>query len=266
MNGIDTMARILLSCQKIPNPKFASGGLKMAADIEQFTPLSVQSAIFVRGLDLSDPLSVAQGIRGAAGGIFDGQPGVFPVPPNAPENVPRILLKDREGKYQCKVSTGRLDLAFDGSKRKASSIGMLWDEYSGIIRQLAEYLKKKNPTRVWRLGLVVRLFKVLGGSANVHIREKYLSPALAGFQDPYEMHLSVLNKESMGRFSINRWLRLRPMRKRDDPNDDRGFVVEVDINTPAEGADNYTEQEITDFFEEAYQHIVIEDMLLVDVE
>jgi hypothetical protein len=236
----------------------------MAADIEQFTPLSIQSAIFVRGLDLSDPLLVAQGIRGAAGGIFDGQPGVFPVPPNAPENVPRIMLKDREQKYQCKVSTGRIDLAFDGSKRKAGSIGVLWDEYSGIVRQLAEYLKKKNPTRVWRLGLVVRLFKVLEGSANVHIREKYLRDDR--FQDPYEMHLSVLNKESMGRLTINRWLRLRPMRKRDDPNDDRGFVVEVDINTPAEQTDNFTEEEITDFFEEAYKHIALQDMLLVDVE
>lgn len=220
--------------------------------------------MFVRGLDFSDPLSVAQAIRGAVGGIFDGQPGVFPVPPNAPENVPRILLKDRQERYQCKVSAGRLDLAFDGSKRKAGSVGVVWDECSGILRQLAEYLKKKNPTRVWRLGLVVRLFKVLEGSANTHIREKYLKDDR--FQDPYELHLSVLDKESMGRFTINRWLRLRPMRKRDDPKDDRGLVVEVDINTPAEEKNDFTEEEITDFFEEAYQHIAVEDMLLVDAE
>ena len=71
----------------------------MAADIEQFTPLSIQSAMFVRGLDFSDPLSVAQAIRGAVGGLFDGQPGVFPVPPNAPENVPTIVLKDRLENY-----------------------------------------------------------------------------------------------------------------------------------------------------------------------
>ncbi len=242
-----------------------SWGVKdMAADIEQFTPLSVQSAMFVHRLDFSDPLSIAQAIRAAAGGIFDGQPGVFPVPPNAPESVPRILLKDRQEKYECKVSTGRLDFAFDGSKKKASSIGTLWDDYNGIIRQLAEYLKKQNPTRVWRLGLVVRLFKVLEGSANTHIRERYLKDDR--FQNPHETHLSVLNKESMGPFSINRWLRLRPMRKRDDPQDDRGFVVEVDINTPAEENNDFSEREITEFFEEAYQHIAVEDMLLVDIE
>lgn len=243
------------------------GAKKMAADIEQFTPLSIQSAMFLRGLDFSDPLGMAQAIRAAVGGTFDGQPGVFPVPPNAPENVPRIVLKDRLEKYQCKVSAGRLDLAFDGSKGKPSprgGVGVLWDEYSGIIRQLAEYLKKKNPTRVWRLGLVVRLFKVLEGSANKHICEKYLRNGR--FQDPYEVHVSVLNKESMGKFSINRWLRLRPMRKSDDPNDDRGLAVEIDINTPVEETSDFTEEEITRFFEEAYQHIALEDMLLVDTE
>jgi len=249
----------------LPEGRIVSSRLeRMAADIEQFTPLSIQSAIFVRGLVFSDPLSMAQAIRRAAGGIFDGQPGVFPVPPNAPENVPRIILNDTLKRYQCKISAERLDLAFNGSRKKPSSIGILWDEYSGIIRQLAEYLKKKNPTRVWRLGLVVRLFKVLGGSANTYLREKYLRDDRFG--NAYEFHLSVLDKESMGRFSINRWLRLRPMRKRDDPEDDRGLVVEIDINTPAEKNNDFAEEEITHFFEEAYQHIVLQDMLLVDAE
>ncbi|NQT83931.1 hypothetical protein HQ563_12970 [bacterium] len=237
---------------------------KMAADIEQFSPLFIQAAMFIRGMGFSDPLSIAQGIQHAVGGIFDGQPGVFPVPPNAPANVPRIVLKDGLQRYQCKVSAGRLDLAFDGSKKRASSTGAVWDEYSEITRQLAEYLKKKNPTRVWRLGLVVRLFKVLEGSANIHIREKYLRDDR--FEDPYEMHLSVLNKENMGGFGINRWLRLRPMRKRDDPTNDSGLVVEIDINTHAEENNDFTEEEITRFFEEAYQHIALEDMRLVDSE
>lgn len=236
----------------------------MTARIEQFTPLSIQSGIFVHGLDFSDPLSMAVAIRHAVGGVFDGQPGVFPVPPNAPAGVPRVVLTDKGKKYQCKLSVGRVDLAFDGSKGKPSPIGVVWDEYCGIIRQLAEYLKKKNPTRVWRLGLVVQLFKVLERSANAHILQNYLKDGR--FQEPYELHLNVLNKEQMGRFSINRWLRLRPMRKTDDPQDDRGLVVEVDINTPAEQNNDFGEEEITQFFEEAYQHIALEDMLLVDAE
>jgi len=80
------------------------------------------------------------------------------------------------------------------------------------------------------------------------------------------MHLSVLNKENMGGFGINRWLRLRPMRKRDDPTNDSGLVVEIDINTHAEENNDFTEEEITRFFEEAYQHIALEDMRLVDSE
>ncbi len=236
----------------------------MAADIEQFTPISIQSAMFTHGLDFSDPLAMAQGIRHAVGGLFDGQPGVFPVPPNAPSNVPRIVLSDRAKKYQCKVSAERVDLAFDGSKRKPTGAGIVWDEFSGLIRQLAEYLKKKNPARVWRLGLVAHLFKVLEGSANAHIQQKYLKDVRFG--DPYELHLSVLNKEQMGQFTINRWLRLRPMRKTDDPQDDRGLVVEVDINTPVEENSDFSEGDITEFFEKAYQHVALQDMLLVDVE
>lgn len=235
----------------------------MAADIEQFTPLSIQAGIFVRGLDFSDPLSMAQVIRHATGGLFDGQPGVFPVPPNAPEDVPRIVLKDKPERYQCKLSPGRVDLSFSGGKGKAGAIGLIWDGYCGILRQLAEYLKKRNPTRVWRLGLVMHLFRLLEGSANAHIRDKYLKDGR--FEEPYEIHLGVLNKERMSRFIINRWFRLRPMRKKDDPQEDRGLVVEVDINTLAEENNDFTEEDITHFFEEAYRHIAVEDMLLVDM-
>ena len=233
----------------------------MAAEIEQFIPLAIQSAMFLRGLAFSDPLALAQGLQRAVGGLFDGQPGVFPVPPNAPENVPRILLKDRLERYQCKVSSGRLDLAFDGSKKQESSVAAVWDEYSGIIRQLAEYFKKKNPIRVWRLGFIVRLFRVLRESASAHIREKYLKDDR--FENPYELHLSVLDKECMATFNINRWLRLRPSRKKDDPENDRGLMVDVDINTPAEENNDFSEEEITQFYEEAFQHVVLKDIRLL---
>lgn len=236
----------------------------MSADIEEFTPLSIQAALFVRALDFSDPLAVAQAIRRAAGDVFDGQPGVFPVPPNAPQDVPRIVLTDRGNRYQCKLSSGRVNLAFDGRKGNPPAIGVIWDEYCGVLRQLAEYLRKKNPTRVWRLGLVMHLFKVLGGSANSHILERYLKGGR--FQKPYELQVNVLHKQELGEFQINRWLRLRPMRNREDPENDRGLVVEVDINTPAEQNNDFTEDEIAHFFEEAYQHIALDAMSLVDVE
>jgi hypothetical protein len=237
---------------------------EMAADIEQFTPMSIQSAVFVRRLDFSDPLSVAQGVRHAVGGVFNGQPGVFPVPPNAPPNVPRIVLADRANRYQCKLSAERVDLSFNGGKGKPEPMGVLWDTYCGILRQLAEYFKKKKPTTVWRLGLVMHLFRVLPGSAGKHIQETYLKGDR--FLDAYEVQLNVLNREQMEAFNINRWLRLRPMRKKDDPKDDRGLVVEIDINTPAEESNDFSEEEITGFFEEAYRHIAVKDMLLVDIE
>jgi hypothetical protein len=260
-------------CRSWPQKEQVTSGLvvipgarrdTMTPDIQDFTPLAIQSAVFVHGLVFSDPLALAQAVQRAVGGVFDGQPAVLPVPPNAPGNVPRILLKDRLERYQCKVSAGRFDLAFDGSKRRETPIGIVWDEYSGIIRQLAEYLKKKNPTRVWRLGLVVRLFKVLPRSASIHIRETYFKDDR--FQNAYEIHVSVLDKECMGTFNINRWLRVRPLRKRDDPEDDRGLGVDVDINTLAEEKNDFTEEEITEFFEEAFQHVVLRDIRLLNSE
>lgn len=235
----------------------------MLASIEQFTTLSIQSALFVHGLDFTDPLSVAQGVRHAAGGLLDGQPGVFPVPPNAPPGVPRIVLSDRANRYQCKLSAGRVDLVFDGSKGKPDPIGIIWDGYCTLIRQLAEYFKKKKPTRLWRLGLVMHLFKVLDKSANAHIQAAYLKDDR--FQSPDEVQLNVLNREDMGPFHINRWLRLRSMRKKEDPNDDRGFGIEIDINTPAEENNDFSEEAIAAFFESAYQHIAVNDMRLVDI-
>jgi hypothetical protein len=236
----------------------------MPADIEQFTALSIQSGLFVHGLDFTDPLSMAQGLRHAAGGVFDGQPGVFPVPPNAPPVMPRVVLSDRANRYQCKLSAGRVDLVFDGSKGKPAPVGILWDGYCTLIRQVAEYFKKKKPTRVWRLGLVMHLFKVLDKSANAHIQSAYLKDDR--FQNPEEAQLNVLNRENMGSFRINRWLRLRSMRKKEDPSDDRGFAIEIDINTPAEENNDFSEEDIAAFFESAYQHIALNDMRLVDLE
>ena len=233
--------------------------------IDELKVVSLQGAFFVKNLDLGNPLGVAQGLNSACGNLFDGPPAVLPVPRggpqggpqggphNVPPNVPVIVLKTKDERQFLNVTRDRLDYrhVFRGSE--PATLPSVWATYDVIVGQIAEYVTIKQPATVWRLGFVTQFFVKLDRSANEHIANAYLREG--AFEGATDLQLNALHRTSVGDIAANRWIRLKPVRNKDNPADDTALVAEVDINTPANPEADLSQEEIEDFFAGAYDHL-----------
>jgi len=231
--------------------------------LDELKAVSIQGAFFVKELDLGNPLGLAQGLNSACGNLFDGAPAVLPVPPQGaqpggpaqqvPPHVPVIVLKTRDEKQHLNVARERIDYRHLLRGPKPVTLPEVWGMCDVILGQIAEYLTVKQPTTVWRLGLVVQLFAKLEFSANAHLLGAYLREGV--FEGASDVHLNALHRTSVADIAVNRWIRLKPVRNKENPDDDSAMIAEIDINTPAERDAEFSHEEIEDFFGGAYDHI-----------
>ena len=229
--------------------------------LDRLKLLSMQAAFFAKEIDLRNSLTIAQGINSAAGNVFDGSPAVLPLQDKTPPNVPLIILKSVSEKYACNVSRQRIDFRYSVQKDPPSDIRDIWESYYSTASQIAEYFCRKNPTPIIRLGFVVQFFAKLGNSANQHIGSKYIQPGIA--DDTWDINVNFLNRFRMETHEVNRWMKIRPIRNRKDPDDDSAMVIEIDINTLQERQNKFSQEEIDIFYEDAYAHIINQDLTKV---
>ena len=222
--------------------------------------LGIQAVFFWQGLDMSQPLLLAQRVNESLGPVFDGEPAVLPPPKNVPrtDKVPRIILSTGDGRYKCNISAVRADVIFAESSPDPPELASEWERYGRVLEGFTGYMKEESPAIVIRLGIVFRLFRQLDFSGNNYIQDNLLQKTVSGF--PFEAHVNLLHKLRMDRFAVNRWMRLRSLRKKQDADDDRALMMEVDINTIDEEKRPLGVYEILRFFETAYQHLAEEDI------
>jgi len=232
--------------------------------LERLKLLSLQSVFFIRKINLQNPLAIAQGINIATGNVFSGPPAVFPLKENTPPNVPSIALKTKDGKLQCTASRDRIDYRYDIQKDNPFDnpvdIRQIWDNYYGTLCQIVEYFSVKinEPTLVLRLGFVVMFLTELSCNPNYHIVSKYLQPGIV--EDTQDINISFLNRFKMEALEVNRWIKIYPVRIRNATNLPCMGIL-VDINTLHEQqSKDLSQYEIVAFFEDAYSHLINQDL------
>jgi hypothetical protein len=77
---------------------------KVAGEIVSSKINQIQLVLFNPGMAISDKIRLANNINNTLGGLFDGDPVVLPLPPDAPPELPRILLSSKDGKKKLQAS------------------------------------------------------------------------------------------------------------------------------------------------------------------
>ena len=89
----------------------------MTSNLDFFKVTTAQFVLFIDPLpDNSNKLDLAQKITQGTGNIFDGPPTILPIPNDAPQEIPRIILKDNTNTLNCNVCINRIDLLFKENK------------------------------------------------------------------------------------------------------------------------------------------------------
>ena len=237
----------------------------MPADIKILKVASAQLVFFINPLlATKSKLDLAQMIIKSTDNIFDGPPTILPIPDDAPQEIPRIILKNGANTLTCNVCINRIDFLFRESKafNEGMCLPEFWSDYSKTINNFTNCIKKDLDTSITRLGFVVNLFCGLKGSANKYLTKEYLKSNI--FSDPFEIQLNVLNKLVLDGFvNINRWLKFKPIRFITNISNDTALSVELDLNTSPEEKHDFKTEEVVKFFNLAYNHIISEAAKLI---
>ena len=209
----------------------------------------VQSTIFTPGFSfithkiLIDLLQLRPG-------MFDGEPVVLPLPHDAPPELPRIILQDKNGTNKIEVSPTRVNFF---------RIKTVEDDRVDIQRfiidsavLLKEYLSISG-ARCGRLASVLKRFCIKDDPSKEIVshfcKEVFLNKPFDG-PASFELHARK-RYQFIEAFEVNSWVRIKSGQVQYPSETPKPIVlIEQDINTLAEILEtkNYTEEEILSFF------------------
>lgn len=209
----------------------------------------VQLVLFSPVIAIADKLKTANALNGVLSGILDGDPGVLPLPDDAPSEIPRILLKSKDEQYKLQIANKRIDFIFCYKKDEEETLFLapgLFEKFAGVF----QYFKENIHTQFTRSAIVtnwiIELEKFPGAE---YLLTKYIHEE-APLRDPYELELHYLTKESVAGFNVNKWTRIKSARKISEPEQNKLIVFHIDINTLAEETYEFDEELLQKFLNE----------------
>ena len=211
----------------------------------------LQTGLFLRSIDMSKKLKLAQDVISASANLLDADPVLLPIPEDAPPEFPRLIFRNESGNVSLSLSLNRADFGVryeaDGP---AFSDQEIFEQYvSSLIAVIGPIAASYNAS-FKRIGFVLDLFSRLQKSSNILIKDTFLKGDY--FDNAYQIELNTLHRLTLVNFQANRWLRLKSLRSKSDPSDDLAVQVLLDINTIPEEIYDIGIAEIEGFCREAY--------------
>lgn len=179
----------------------------------------------------SRPDRLMHAINTSMGNLFNGMPQVIPLPPGAPQEIPSVILKSEDNKYNCNISGSRIDLIFNG--------GPNWEiEWKSIIQ---DFLAKKNlfynfvasEKKIFRFGFIGQFF-IPDSKPSFQISRKYLKSDLGNLE---ELNIRYNKIKEMHGLALNDIYSINSAQEDVDGKIRDGIFIERDINNIPTGND-----------------------------
>lgn len=132
----------------------------------------------------------------------------------------------------------------------ALRIDSLKDEVKSYSKELIKS-SKAFQANFNRAALVSNFIIKLTESSKKYILDKFVKKGT--IQTPEEIKIHILNKETMGGYKVNEWVRFETLRNVKDPRDDKALRLLIDINSLPEAKYSFTEITVASFYEKALE-------------
>jgi len=212
----------------------------------KFLIQNIQSALFIENFAFRNKLGIASEINKCVSDLFDGDPTMLDVPPEAPPEIPRILLKDSIPNYSLNFSPIRLDFFYNEPQKPEKTLDTLKDDYLRYLFNIAALVKDGYRLSITRVAIILKALSDVEKSSNLLIHENFLGKK-PFFKDSYSLEIHALEKTTMNGYDINRWFRIKTVRGK-PTEEDNSLLVEIDVNTLPEKPRDFSLEEIKHFF------------------
>jgi hypothetical protein len=215
----------------------------------------IQAVFYISSLDLSQskPLELALALKKSPSLGLDGQEIIYPIPLDSPLELPKIVLSDKNNAITCQIATNRVDLFMITPKENIEGNKSL-NTLKKNLQSLSNIIKGNFGAKIHRIALVLQTVTSTEGDPLNIFQEKYSKIAFDKTVDA--AMLSFLNKNTLGKFKVNKWTRIRTLKKADEQTQGNYLQIAFDINTLQENDYNLDNQSIEEFVNLATNDII----------
>ena len=201
---------------------------------------------------LSDRIGVAQNLNKATKNLFSGEQAILPIPDDAPPEIPRIMLGDKDKIFHCYVSPKRLEFFLGQQKGENKKLEEVQNDFLSQLTNIARAVKTELGVKVERMGIVVNSAVFPKESPVDFLMKKFLKAGM--IVAPRELNLNFLHRFVLGEFKVNRWHRFRCLSPEDkEPFEEaNALLAETDINTVSEIKYDFSAEQIPVFCSQVF--------------
>ena len=196
---------------------------------KEFNILSIQFSIFTPAL-LFSPNKILGNLMSKFPGTFDGKTAVLPLPPNAPKEIPRLILPSFDEKVKLEISENRVNFF---RYLKENDILVDKNSFFKLCSDVYEEYVKCTSAKVGRLALVIVKF-LENSSPGLTLAQHFCKENLIEepFNRPENFEIHSHKKYELAGFEVNSWVRCKSgiLKKDNKPI----ILAEQDINTLSE--------------------------------
>jgi len=210
---------------------------------------NIQGVLFIQNFAFRNKLLIASKINEALNNLFDGDPTILDLPPEAPPEIPRIHLKDHNAVYSLNFSPIRIDFLYSEPGKPEKMLKALSDAYLNYLFKIVDLIKSEYHLPTPRMALVLKTLSEMETESGLLIHDKFLGGNLF-FKGASKLEIHALEKTTMKDYNINRWFRIRTGISAGIglPVNEKALSVEVDINTIPETDLDFDTEKIKDFY------------------
>ncbi len=204
---------------------------------------------------LSDRIEVAQNLNKATKNLFSGEQTILPIPDDAPVEIPRIILGDKNKMFHCHISPKRLEFFLRQKKGENKKLEEVQDDFLTQLANIARAVKTELRVKVERMGIVVNSAVFPEESPVDFLMKKFLKSGT--IVDPRELNLNFLHKFALGEFKVNRWHRFRCLSPegKETLEEANALLIETDINTVSEMKYDFSAEQIPAFCSQVFTFV-----------
>jgi len=184
-----------------------------------FKVQTIQVALFIKDLNIAgyDKYALIGDLKEKVGSIFDAEPVVLPLPPNAPSDIPRVILNNKEGSYNCNIALNRVDV-FKNKPQSEEDLKVFLDDQKEKTIIVFDFLKEKHVV-VNRVGFIVTsLVEIEDKTGPEYLKEAFV--ASGKLDDPRELRMIYNKREN----DFNHLIKMTTKQ-------DNKLLLQIDVNT-----------------------------------
>jgi len=209
---------------------------------------NIQGVLFIENFAFRNKLRIASRINDVVNNLFDGDPTMLDLPPDAPAEIPRIQLKDSKPIYSLNFSPTRIDFFYNEPGKPDKVLDSLKDDYLKYFFSIINLVKDEYRLSIPRIATIIKTVSEIEGGSNLLIYRSFLGEK-PFFNNTYGLEVHALEKTAMNGYDVNRWFRIRTGRT--PAGEDKILSVEIDINTLPEKPRDFNIEEIRDFYKKS---------------